>query len=499
MRQRDPELESNTPVDSRSLTPDARSGPGAPVRLDWRLPTNEIDPDALKIIGRLQRHGHEAYLVGGCVRDLLMGHRPKDFDVATSAVPEQIKSLFRNCRIIGRRFRLAHIFFGQKVIETSTFRANPKTDPNSDGPLQRPAESPVGTDNGPTGPPTEPSTDDPGEESVTQTGEFLWQDFDQAAPGPNDELLIRRDNVFGTAEQDARRRDFAINALFYNPQRGGEVIDFVGGLEDLRKRRLRTIGLPEIRFREDPIRILRAAKFAARLDLEIEPPTYDAMVMYREQIRFCAAARVLEEIARLLREGTSRRAVELLASVSVLETLLPGVAQCLEDPLRAGRLRNRLRAADELVSAGHQLSRPLCLANLLVETLGTEWMTCRDAGQHMDEHLKPRLSELNASRRDSERIKQILLAQRRLQPGAARRRTRALLDHESFPEALLFYEIGCRALLVPDMDNLKRWKDLLKDRKGPPASPRKLPHTKTSRRSGPRRARARRRTRRTGP
>jgi poly(A) polymerase len=203
------------------------------------IPHEQIDADAEKVVRRLTRNGYAGYLVGGCVRDLLLGRKPKDFDVATSATPQEIKALFRNCRIIGRRFRLAHIFFGSKIIETSTFRANP-----------REVEADELTENVPEGaalPPEEPA-----------------------------ELLIRRDNVFGTAEEDARRRDFTINGLFYDLD-ADKVIDYVEGLPDLEKKVVRTIGDPQIRFREDPVRILRAIKFAARLDFEIEPASYQAI------------------------------------------------------------------------------------------------------------------------------------------------------------------------------------------------------------------------------
>src|SRR5258706_11663539 len=198
------------------------------------IPHDQIDSDAQKVVRRLARSGFDAYLVGGCVRDLLLGRKPKDFDVATSATPPEIRALFRNCRIIGRRFRLAHIFFGSKIIETSTFRANPR---DAEGEALDEASAPS----------TAPVADPPAEE-----------------------LFIRRDNVFGSAEEDARRRDFTINGLFYDLD-ADRVIDYVEGLPDLDRRTVRTIGDADIRFREDPIRILRAIKFAARLDFEIEP------------------------------------------------------------------------------------------------------------------------------------------------------------------------------------------------------------------------------------
>jgi len=233
-----------------------------------------IDPDADRVVRKLTRAGHKAYLVGGCVRDLLVARTPKDFDVATSATPNEIKATFRNCRIIGRRFRLAHVFFGSKIIETSTFRANPRDEDDHD-------------------------------------------------------LLIRRDNVFGTETEDARRRDFTINGLFYDVERE-EVIDHVGGLADLDSKLVRTIGDPDIRFQEDPVRILRAIKFAARLDFGFEPGTWRALLRWRGEISKCAPPRLLEEIHRLMRGGAARRSFELLVETGVLAVLSPYLAGLLE-------------------------------------------------------------------------------------------------------------------------------------------------------------------------
>src|SRR5689334_21194532 len=189
------------------------------------IPESLLDPEAVKVVRRLRRSGFVAYLVGGCVRDLLLGMRPKDFDVATSAHPNEVKETFRNSRLIGRRFRLAHVYFrGGKIIEVSTFRANP---------------------------------------------------LDELTDLPQD-LLIRHDNVFGTAEGDARRRDFTINGLFYDVDEG-RVVDHVGGKADLRARLVRTIGEPDVRMREDPVRILRAIRFAAKCAFELEGNTFAAM------------------------------------------------------------------------------------------------------------------------------------------------------------------------------------------------------------------------------
>jgi len=259
-----------------------------PITLD------RIDGDAAKVVRRLSRHGHQSYLVGGCVRDMLLGRSPKDFDVATSATPNEIKQLFRNCRIIGRRFRLAHILFSRKVIETATFRAPPAED---------------------------------------------------AAEADGDPL-IWHDNEFGTAEEDARRRDFTINGLFYDVG-SGKVIDWVDGMADLRARCVRTIGDPDVRMQEDPVRILRAVKFAARLGLEIDPATRDACVRHAALIARCSVARVLEEIYKLLREGSAGEAFRMLYRLQILGVLFPEVAALAPPELqrelpavRAGRRRH---------------------------------------------------------------------------------------------------------------------------------------------------------------
>jgi tRNA nucleotidyltransferase/poly(A) polymerase len=250
-----------------------------------RIARELIDPDADKVVRRLARHGFQAYLVGGCVRDLLLQRTPKDFDVATSATPKEIRQLFRNCRIIGRRFRLAHIFFGPKIIETSTFRANPR-------------------------------------------------EGDDASDA--DELLIRRDNVFGSDTEDARRRDFTMNGLFYDVE-AERVIDHVGGMADLERRVVRTIGDPDIRFREDPVRMLRAVKFAARLDFTIEPVTLAALIRHRGEIAKCAQPRVLEELYRLLRGGAAHRSMALLIETGLAGNLSPQLATLLGRP-PGGRL-----------------------------------------------------------------------------------------------------------------------------------------------------------------
>ena len=242
-----------------------------------------IDTDALWVVRRLRAKGYEAYLTGGCVRDLLLNRKPKDFDVATAAHPNQVRAVFRNCRLVGRRFRLAHVFFPNgKVIETATFRANP-----------------------------------------TDELEDLPQD-----------LLVERDNVFGNVEEDARRRDLTINGLFYDPV-AGKVLDFVNGRADLEALLIRTIGDPEIRFQEDPVRILRAIKFATRLQFSIEPQTWAAMCRHVGGLVRCAPARLQEELLRLMTSMHAAESWDLCVKAGVAQVILPELLDVLEKPLEA--------------------------------------------------------------------------------------------------------------------------------------------------------------------
>ncbi|MFL5276342.1 MAG: polynucleotide adenylyltransferase PcnB [Myxococcales bacterium] len=292
-----------------ATTPAEARKAAAEIREEW------LDADAVKVVRRLKKAGFTAYLVGGCVRDLLLGMHPKDFDVATSAHPNQVKATFRNSRLIGRRFRLAHVYYkGGKVVEVSTFRANP---------------------------------------------------LDELTDLPQD-LLIRHDNVFGTEQEDAKRRDFTINALFYELD-DGRVVDHVGGKADLRARLVRTIGDPDVRMREDPVRILRAIRFAAKCGLSVEGRTYAAMKAHVAEIPRCAPPRVLEEVLKLMRSGASRRSFELLRDVRALRVLLPPVAEHLEraGPEAAERHLRALDALDAHVRVGEIPSDAVLLAALL--------------------------------------------------------------------------------------------------------------------------------------
>lgn len=248
-------------------------------REDHNISRKNIDPDALRVLYRLSESGFTAYLVGGGVRDLLMGRHPKDFDISTDAHPGQIRKLFRNCYLIGRRFRLAHIVFGRKVIEVSTFRKPPQAD-----------------------------------------------EADENVPGG---LYQHEDNTFGTPEEDARRRDFTVNGLFYDI-RTFRVIDYVGGLRDLERRTLSSIGDPNIRFCEDPVRMMRAVRFAARLDFGMDWSCRRALRRHYGEIKKASVPRLLEEIMRLFGHNCSAGAFRLLWEHRLMSVLLPEVHAFVE-------------------------------------------------------------------------------------------------------------------------------------------------------------------------
>jgi poly(A) polymerase len=383
------------------------------------IPPSRLDQDALRVISRLQRQGFEAYFVGGCVRDLLIGRIPKDFDVATSAHPRQIRRLFRNARIIGRRFRLAHITYGDHVVETATFRREPD--------LASPEEA--AADAGP----------------------------EEAGTNPADDLLITQDNVFGTAEQDARRRDFSINALFLDPTRG-LILDYVGGLEDLEAGVLRTIGDPEVRMAEDPVRILRAVKFATRLSFRIEERTWAAMVSLAPQLARSAPPRVLEEVLRLLRSGSALGAVRMLRASSALRIVLPEIDAFLgpRDEHQAGERADAfwrlLEALDNDVHAGYEPSTPVCLALLYLPLIEREAEKNARPGEPpailatANRVLEPIAAATRVSRKDISRAVRILDRQRRFtQPASRHFRPLLFVLADEFPEALDLFRLRAAA------------------------------------------------------
>ena len=392
-----------------------------------------------------------AYLVGGSVRDLLLGRRPKDFDIGTSAHPYQVKKLFRNCWIIGRRFRLAHVRFGSKVIEVATFRrqVQPGEEIVQDG---VPAPHVQGDD----GVVVDPSLHAAGE--VTGGADAIG--------------LLHRDNTFGTPEEDAFRRDFTINGLFYDIATFS-IIDYVRGMEDLRAGIVRSIGDPEERFREDPVRMLRAIALAARLDFAIDQPILDAIRRHRHEIARSSPARLLEEYYKILRSGAAEKTFRRLADAGLLEPISAELQRGAGEPLwQSLAALDAFRA--KFVSIPETFSNPVLLGSLLVPlelalppdrrdaaaVAGVRVPTESSGEGDSRRRAGPRLGELPLARRDLERLRQIRALQRRLHDlGSNPRAQRALTHRSAFREALSWLEIHSHA---PDI--VEHWISVLAER-----------------------------------
>ena len=268
---------------------------------------------------RLKEAGYQGFLVGGAVRDLLLGLRPKDFDVATNALPEEVRRLFRNCRLIGRRFRLAHVFFGHEIIEVATFRA-------AAAPEREDAED-LDAEGG----------TDAGAESATEGAESPADEAEFSPPADSEHRAfdtrgrILRDNIYGTIEEDVWRRDFAANGLYYNIE-DFSIWDFVDGVNDVKARRLKMIGDPETRYREDPVRMLRAVRFAAKLDFCIEPNTEAPIRRLAYLLDGVPPARLFDEVLKLFLSGFGAKAYELLQQYGLFEHLFPQSAAAFALP-----------------------------------------------------------------------------------------------------------------------------------------------------------------------
>ncbi len=384
---------------------------------DHSLDESLIDDDALFILKKLRDAGHTAYLVGGSVRDILTNQKPKDFDISTSALPEQIKAIFkRSCLLIGKRFRLAHIRFGRKIFEVSTFRAG-----------------------------------DPGETE-----------------------LIVRDNEWGTPEEDARRRDFSINALFYDPHHK-TVIDYVEGWHDLKAGLLKSIGSPEVRFRQDPVRMIRLLKFHARFHFEIRPECLKALQACRREITKSSPARVLEELLRMLESGHGKEFFELLSKHGLLELLIPDLDRSLKGK-EGPKIFEFLETADII----HQKNQTITLERSILLSCLLFPIVEAHISDHERRHKKnPNLGEiqlicwsvLKASmtnafthfpRKISSLCIYILMTQYRLTPLVKKKQTRnRFLSDKTFPLALRFLKI--RALVDDSLSDLfYEWEKLMR-------------------------------------
>ena len=358
-------------------------GSGKPVRVPrarHRLARSALSPAALKTCEGLRGAGFEAYVVGGAVRDLLLGIEPKDFDVATDARPEQVKPLFRRALLIGRRFRLVHVMVGHETVEVSTFRAA-----------------------------------DPETSEKSEHGRVL------------------RDNVFGTQEEDARRRDFTVNALYFDPATE-QIVDYHGGLADLRKRVLRMIGDPETRYREDPVRMLRAVRLGAKLGLTLDPDTRAPIRELAPLLEFVPPARLFDEMLKLLLSGHASACVRELREVGLHNGLLPLLDVILEQPLGERFVTLALAQTDERVRSDRPVSPAFLFAALLWHEVLAAWKARQAHGERplpaldtaMDEVLDAQCKKLAITRKLTATMREVWSMQPRFDQRSGQRPYRLL-------------------------------------------------------------------------
>jgi len=430
-------------------------------RAEHPISRRDIDSDALKVLYRLHESGATAYLVGGSVRDLLLSRRPKDFDIGTSAHPYQVKKLFRNCWIIGRRFRLAHVRFGLKTIEVATFRKNVPAGSENESAFADGADEPVRRDKSP-----EPLLD-----AVAQGRADA-----QALLNPKHQ----HDNTFGTPEEDAFRRDFTINALFYDIS-NFSIIDYVGGLKDLKDGLIRSIGDPNERFQEDPVRMLRAIVMASRLSFRIDRPIVDAIATHRGLMATASPSRLIEEYYKILRSGYAEQTFRALAEHRLLEPVTPEIQRGAKNDA----LWERLAALDayrrKFEGAPATLKNPVLLGSILIP-LGLmprgerrfeapepepeeeddntgNLVTPRSKQKFRRAPKEPilKIGMLPIARGDTERLRQMLSLQSRIADlEMSPRAKRALMHRGPFEDSLTWFEIHGNAPAV-----LEHWKGFI--------------------------------------
>jgi poly(A) polymerase len=408
-------------------------------RAEHPISRSLLSPNAVKVLYKLKEHGFIGYLVGGGVRDLLLGREPKDFDVVTDATPAQLKKLFRNCRLIGRRFRLAHLHFHDEIIEVATFRSTAEPAP----------EGPAGAEHAAQSEPAE------AEEEPIQEGEELEQERDGRRRyhhhGPrllkSEDGMVLRDNVFGTPEEDAVRRDFTVNALFYSIA-DFSIIDHVGGMEDLKKGVIRTIGDPIVRFTEDPVRMIRAVRFAAMLGFNIEERTEAAMTELCGTINKATPPRLYEEVLKLLLMGAGERTYQLMRRSGLFEPLFPHFDAWLGGESGGyphARVSKALEWTDARIGEGSSVTPPLLIALMFGEYLEEKAAAFRAEGappqQANDMAIASFAGELAPTVTIPNRVlmavREILSLQHRFlkTPG---RNGRGVIARASFPEALAY-------------------------------------------------------------
>lgn len=378
-----------------------------------------IDPDALNVLYHLNRNGYIACLVGGAVRDLLLERKPKDFDIGTTARPNEIRRLFRNCFLVGRRFRLVHIRFGSKVIESSTFRKQP--------------------------------------EPVDATSE------EEAS------LYLHHDNAYGTPQQDAMRRDFTINGIFYDID-SFKIIDYVGGLDDLKRKLIRTIGDPDIRFREDPVRMVRAIRFASRLGFAIERRTWSSIQRHHSEILKSSPARLYEEILRLFAYGAGADSMRLMHKCGLLADLLPGISSYLARAQDRGMFFWRCLEALDSHNAEKQAPSDALMLAAMCYPMFVDGEKQRHGGkarinplvmaQEILQNLSP---DVPMPRHTFFRVAHMLNSQHRFEEWDGERFSKPhFVQQESFMDAAVLYDISLTAS-DRQIPKIKPWLDLYRE------------------------------------
>jgi poly(A) polymerase len=367
-----------------------------------RIAREHVSRCAMKTCETLQQRGHAAYVVGGAVRDLLLGGIPKDYDVATAATPEEVRAIFRRSRIIGRRFRLVHVMCGAETIEVSTFRGN--------------------------------------------AGDAAAEDGDHTT---DEHGRILRDNVFGSMEDDARRRDFTVNAMFYDPVRE-EVIDYHDGVADIKARKLRMIGDPAQRYREDPVRMLRAVRLAAARGLEIETRTRKPIRELAGLLLNVPKARVFDEMMKLLMSGHVAEGVRRLRKEGLHHGVLPLLDVILEQPLGERFVMLALENTDQRINEDKTVSPGFLFASLLWHEVLAAWKAAEARGMHtmpalfqaMDQVLQVQAENLAIPRRYGADMKDIWALQARFLNRSGRRPW-LLLEHPRFRAGFDFLLLRC--------------------------------------------------------
>jgi len=404
-----------------------------------------ISPNALRIMYRLRDNGYKAFLVGGSVRDLLLERTPKDFDLATDATPAEIKRLFRNCRLIGRRFRLAHLHFKDEIIELATFRKG------GDPPEEDISE-------------IEGAEEAPTKEMYRKNDHLL----------KSDDGMLLRDNLFGSPEEDAWRRDFTVNALSYDIA-DFSIIDYVGGIEDLGQKLIRTIGDPATRISEDPVRMLRAIRFSAQLDFSIEHHCWEAMQENAGRITLASPARLFDEVIKLFLSGATEKCWQLLHASGLAAAIFPDFVEWLAKSEGAACLQ-ALTWIDKAVRNNRPVSTPLLLALFFGDYLAAKGagLICRDTAPQtrIDGSLALFMEEISGSlfipQRTIMRLREILLLQQRLlkTPG---RKPENVISRPGFADALDY--LAFNALKEAPLNRIVHWWGHLATGSGGAAAP----------------------------